>query len=83
MSGGSYIAAAYAIVGSRSDPGTITSARPPFHPGSPEEQYLRNHSSYLAPGLGGRYELAWRVVRGLAVNLSLIGLALVTVGLAG
>lgn len=76
VSGGSYIAAAYAIAGSDTDEEV-------FRPGSPEEQYLRNHSSYLAPGVAGKLSFAWRVLRGLAVNLSLIALVLTAFGLAG
>ncbi len=83
VSGGSYIAAAYAIVASHSQPGVIKPDRPPFHPGSPEEQFLRNHSSYLAPGVAGKLSLLWRVVRGLVVNLTLIMLLVTAVGLIG
>ena len=35
--------------------------RPPFHPGSPEAQYLRNRSSYLAPGFAGKLLLGYRL----------------------
>jgi hypothetical protein len=37
-----------------SDPALVTEQRPPFHRGSPEEQYLRNRSSYLTPGIEGK-----------------------------
>ncbi|HEX6312301.1 MAG TPA: hypothetical protein VF152_11845, partial [Acidimicrobiia bacterium] len=82
VSGGSYIASAVAIVASTSPPETLEAPEPPpFGHGSPEEQHLRNHSSYLAPGLLGILALVWRALRGLAINLSLVVLALVVVGL--
>jgi len=82
VSGGSYIAGAFAMVaktdaktegpdsdgseggdsekgkangskGRDSDPKLVTRDHPPFFPGSPEEQYLRNRISYIAPsGVG-------------------------------
>jgi hypothetical protein len=81
VSGGSYIAAAFCLVRKSwgeddSDEGLIAKD-PPFAPGSPEEQYLRNRSSYLAPGLINKLALAWRVLLGLGVNLSVVGLFLV------
>jgi hypothetical protein len=88
VSGGSYIAAAFAMVantrrpppsGDDSDPALVTEALPPFYPGSPEEQYLRNRVSYLAPAGGGGLRLAWRVICGLFVNLVLIASATVLI----
>lgn len=85
VSGGAYIASAFAMVaknvdtgppdppGDDSHPGLVTSERPPFYEGSPEEQYLRNHLSYLAPQGQGRLLLVWRIFLGLFVNLLLIG----------
>jgi hypothetical protein len=82
VSGGSYIASAVAILDNCSLPETLEPPEPPpFGRGSPEEQHLRNHSSYLAPGLRGILRLVWRVMRGLVINLSLVVLTLVVIGL--
>lgn len=59
-----------------SDCDLVTPAAPPFYPGSPEEQYLRNRASYLAPSGVGKALLAWRVLLGLLINLTLIGAAI-------
>jgi patatin-like phospholipase len=85
VSGGSYIAAAFAMVaktrdakdtrdteGDESDARLVTPENPPFAPGSPEEQYLRNRASYLAPTGADKAYLVWRVLLGLLVNLLLI-----------
>ena len=85
VSGGSYIAAAFAMVaktrdeegvrdppGDDSDRDLIDHALPPFYPGSPEEQYLRNRASYMAPTGSAKLYLLWRVLMGLLVNLLLI-----------
>jgi hypothetical protein len=89
VSGGSYIAAAFSMVAKTkdpadpdsddSDPELFTESRLPFYHGSPEEQYLRNHSSYLAPGSTGRMRVFLRVALGLFVNLAFLGAALVLV----
>ena len=91
VSGGSYIAAAFCMVaktwrtdGPRtddSDPGLVTDAAPPFQPGSPEEQYLRNHLSYLAPDAMARVYLALRMLAGMTVNTLFIGLPVFVLGL--
>jgi hypothetical protein len=94
VSGGSYIAAAFCMVRRTwsgaskpkppalewddSDPAALT-GHPPFFPGSPEEQYLRNRSSYLAPGAFGKIRLGYRLILGMGLNLLFIGLALITV----
>jgi hypothetical protein len=70
VSGGSYIAAGHAIV--RKESTEPLGDRPAFSPGSEEERYLRNRSSYLAPGAGGKWYAFWRMIRGLSVNLSLV-----------
>ncbi len=75
VSGGCYIAASYASVVSKSDARLLKDGPPVYAPGSPEEQHLRNNSTYLAPGLGGKVRLAVRLLLGLVVNLALIGLA--------
>src|SRR3954470_10980258 len=57
VSGGSYIASAFCTVaktwekernGEDSHPGLVPDDALPFHPGSPEEHFLRNHLAYLA-----------------------------------
>jgi hypothetical protein len=77
------MASAFAILFHRgpggSTPSLITNEHPPFHRGSPEEQYLRNRSSYLAPGAGGKLRLLQHVVMGLLFNLLFIGLFLAIV----
>jgi hypothetical protein len=87
VSGGSYIAAAIGMVFQKGEGGSdekLLERQRPFAPGSPEEQYLRNRSSYMAPGASGKIRLALRVVVGLLVNLALIltFLAVVGAGLA-
>jgi hypothetical protein len=59
-----------------SDPAKVESIHPPFFPGSPEEQYLRNRSSYLAPGAFGKLQFGYRLVLGMGLNLLFIALAL-------
>ena len=83
VSGGSYIAAAIAMVSASGSGGSderLLRKQFPFAPGSPEEQYLRNRSSYMAPGPAGKVRLALRVVVGLLVNLLLILTFLAVVG---
>lgn len=75
VSGGSYIAGAHAITSACSDADALGTV-PPFAPGSVEEQYLRNRTTYLFPGLGGTGYALWRLVRGLAVNVGFIGVVL-------
>jgi hypothetical protein len=87
VSGGSYIAASLFMVAKTkpgpddSDPAEMTAETPPFHPGSPEEQYLRNRCAYLAPGGSGKLLLAFRVLMGLTFNLFFLGLVLVSAGI--
>ncbi|MHB8531102.1 MAG: patatin-like phospholipase family protein [Solirubrobacteraceae bacterium] len=94
VSGGSYIAAAFCMVRKtwqpgqprpkKRDPGwddsdpAVVLEHQPFFPGSPEEQYLRNRSSYLAPGAFGLVRLGYRVFLGAGINLLFIAVALVT-----
>src|SRR5436190_127160 len=77
VSGGSYIAAAHAALSKCSPP--KQDEPPVYGPASPEEQHLRNHSSYLAPGLGGKACLLLIAVLGMLVNLLLIGAGVVLV----
>jgi hypothetical protein len=83
VSGGSYIAAAMAMVARTGKDGSdeeLLREQAPFAPGSPEEQYLRNRSNYMAPGAGGKVRLALRVLVGLLVNFLLILSFLAVVG---
>jgi hypothetical protein len=92
VSGGSYIAAAFSMVAKTKDPDPKKrneddsdpelferADRQPFYHGSPEEQYLRNRSSYMAPGGIGRIRLVLRVALGLGINLAFIGAGLVLI----
>jgi hypothetical protein len=94
VSGGSYIAAAFSMVrktwpragkpkgGSEdSDPLKVNADHPPFFPGSPEEQYLRNRSSYMAPGAFGKIQFGYRLLLGMGVNLLFIATAVLTLAL--
>jgi hypothetical protein len=58
-----------------SDPDLIA-AHPPFFRGSPEEQYLRNRSSYLAPGVFGKIKFGYRLLLGMTLNLLFIAVAI-------
>jgi Patatin-like phospholipase len=95
VSGGSYIAAAFAMVGKRwqsearpsyepdnplngyddSNPELIAK-QPPFARGSPEEQYLRNRSAYLAPDGMRKLFLGYRILLALVVNVSFLAFPL-------
>jgi Patatin-like phospholipase len=95
VSGGSYIAAAFNMVRKTwesgdqpldgedgqddSDPEKVTDVYPPFFPGSPEEQYLRNRSSYMAQGTLGKMRLVYRVLLGTSLNLAFITLAVIAI----
>jgi hypothetical protein len=109
VSGGSYIAAAFATVARTwpkdpeagtdptpqppkgqpghddSDPNLFKGpGRSPFYRGSPEEQYLRNRASYMAPNGLAKAFLALRLLLGLVWNIIFIGTLLVACGaLAG
>ena len=90
VSGGSYIATAISLLrktGEGDSEEDLLERKGPFAPGSPEEQYLRNRSKYLAPGLADKIYLGWRIVLGLVLNLlfiavPLVGLAILFSGLA-
>ncbi|MGH9187559.1 MAG: hypothetical protein ACRD0U_17375, partial [Acidimicrobiales bacterium] len=82
VSGGGYIAAAHAITAAWSDPDVFTEL-PPWAPGSPEERLLRNHSTYLVPGLQGWLWLILNLVYGLVVNLLPIALGAFALGRVG
>ncbi len=84
VSGGSYIAAALSMVaktGPDDSDGVLLEDHPAFEPGSPEEQYLRDRCSYLAPTLTDKIYLGWRLLLALIVNLGFIAMPLVGAGL--
>jgi hypothetical protein len=94
VSGGSYIAAAFCMVrktwppgepqppdSDDSDPNVVNDRNPPFFPGSPEEQYLLNRSSYLAPDGQGKAAFGLRLLLGLAFNLLVIALFIAIVSI--
>lgn len=84
VSGGSYIAGAISLLrktGERDSEADLLERLPPFAEGSPEEQYLRNRSSYLAPSLSDKIFLGWRIVLGLVINLIFVALPLVALAL--
>ncbi|HEX9776232.1 MAG TPA: patatin-like phospholipase family protein [Actinomycetota bacterium] len=71
VSGGSYIATAHAITaGFSPDPDLFTEASQPWAPGSPEEEHLRNNTTYLAPGFAGRLWMLLWVTAGLVRHLA-------------
>ncbi|MGH2830612.1 MAG: patatin-like phospholipase family protein, partial [Actinomycetota bacterium] len=78
VSGGSYIAAAFAMTQAESDRDLIQQT-PEFARGTPEEEYLRNRSSYLAPGLAGKARAALQAILGLTINLLFFWLVLFAV----
>jgi hypothetical protein len=79
VSGGSYIAGSFTMVARYSDP-ELLDEQAPYAPGSPEEEYLRNRSSYLASGLRGKARLAIRFLLGVAINLLVVAAVLVAIG---
>ncbi len=89
VSGGSYIAAAISMVaktGPRDSDERLLEQRAPFAAGSPEEQYLRNRCSYMAPTAADMIYIGLRLILGMLVNLvflslPLVGAALVFTGL--
>lgn len=87
VSGGSYIAAAYCMV-AKAGPRDVAQsahgdsnadlldAQQPFAPGSPEEQYLRNRSSYMAPDASAKVYLVFRLLLGVMINVVFLALPL-------
>ena len=92
VSGGSYIATAFAMVArgrieqpaKKGDPSIDPDLDPPvdgpdmrpFAPGTPEEQFLRDHTLYLTHGRGGVPGAVWRVLLGLMFNCTIVALSL-------
>jgi hypothetical protein len=80
VSGGSYIAAAWvtarAPTGPEEEPAVAADAWARL---SPEEDHLRRHASYMAPGLSGKIWAFWRFLFGFLVNMLAVTLVLGTV----
>jgi hypothetical protein len=77
VSGGSFIASAFAIASRHSDPvalGPQGGRQPvrPLAPGSPEEGWVRNRCSYLADGFGDTMRIVAMAVLGFLCNVLLI-----------
>ncbi|HVF13336.1 MAG TPA: hypothetical protein VM942_01985 [Acidimicrobiales bacterium] len=72
-SGGGYLAAGWALSDAEEPAG---SERTPWSPGSPEERWFRDHSSYLVPDLLGGLRGVGRILAGVVVNVLLIWLLL-------
>ncbi len=68
VSGGSYIASAYAVASRHSDP-DLLAAQPAFAPGTPEESWVRNHCSYLTNGFTDTLRVVAIALVGLLANL--------------
>jgi hypothetical protein len=67
VSGGNYIASAWAISHAYAEPGT-ENGRPLWSHGSPEERYLRRSTNYIAPGHVGRTWMAMNTLHGFVLN---------------
>lgn len=76
VSGGSYIASAFASAAARNE-GDKT--MPVFAPGSVEEAHLRNNSSYMAPDAAGKARLLLRIVGGALWHFWLMAVLVVIV----
>ena len=84
VSGGSYAVTAATIVRAHSDDVLWTKDEPgPYGLGSPELDYLRNRTNYLAPGLMGRWNMFLRLLLGILLNLAVILGVLFVVGRLG
>jgi len=79
-SGGGYLAAGWAVSHAAVVPGDDGSTHPErWAPGSPEERWFRDHSSYLVPNAAGGLAGVARLVAGVALNLAVLGLVLMAV----
>ena len=84
VSGGSYAVTAATIVRAQSPDETWTKDQPgPYGLGSPELDYLRNRTNYLAPGIMGRWNMFLRLLLGILLNLGVILGLLFVVGRLG
>jgi hypothetical protein len=68
VSGGAYIASAYAIASRHSDP-ALLAERPAYAPGTPEESWVRHHCSYLTNGVTDTVRVVGIALVGLLANL--------------
>lgn len=83
VSGGGYIAGALTMIAAQ-DEFAPPDFPQPFAPGSPEERFLRDHSSYLAYRTWGKLRLIMRLLLGMLVNVVFLGAFIVIFGrLAG
>jgi hypothetical protein len=83
VSGGSYAVTAATIVRSQSENVDWSKDRPgPYGLGSPELDYLRNRTNYLAPGTMGRWNMFLRLMLGIMLNLAVVLGILYVVGRA-
>ena len=81
VSGGSYIATAVTLVAQGGLPGepggdAALGAEDPFARGTPEEQYVRDHTTYLVHGPGGRLAYVGRLLGGILLNVLFLALVL-------
>src|SRR4029077_9565908 len=73
VSGGSYAVTAATIVRAQSEGVTWCKDQPgPYGLGSPELDYMRNRTDYLAPGRMGRWNMFLRMLLGTLLNLAVI-----------
>ncbi|MDP1819483.1 MAG: patatin-like phospholipase family protein [Acidimicrobiales bacterium] len=79
VSGGSYMATAWVTARDQQPDATPR----PWERRSPEEDHLRRHASYLAPGLGGKLWALTRFILGFAVNLGAVVAFLAVVAVTG
>lgn len=80
VSGGGYLAAGWAVSDAsfgRAGGAATATAPLAWAPGSPEERWFRDHSSYLVPDTKGGFIALARLLAGLLVNLLILGLLLV------
>jgi hypothetical protein len=90
VSGGGYTAGGLQLAVTRATDGSARGQAPApqataadaFAPGSPEEDHLRRHSSYIADGLGQWLVALGVLLRGVLGSLIIIGLTITTLGLA-
>jgi hypothetical protein len=80
VSGGAYIASAYAIAETERAKSGSVAGIPVFARGSPEERYLRDHSSYIAPTPSGKVRALLVWFGGFLANLVILGVALFVAG---
>ena len=68
VSGGAYIASAYAVASRHSDP-ELLAETPALAPGTPEESWIRTHCSYLTNGLVETLQIVAVALVGFVANL--------------